>query len=200
MAHHPMPRNPHARHHVPLLPRKGAHVHFSSAEAAAIAVSMVTLILAFHMFKVSDTGIILGIVAGVTLHEVVHKLVAQSMGFESRYKLWELGLVLVVAFAIITKGRFIFAAPGFVVTEGEATAAERGKISLSAPATNLVLVLLFFGMGGIWRSAAYVNALLGVFNLLPIPPLDGATVREWSSGIWSAAFGLALALAIFMIF
>ena len=194
-----MPHRLHARHYVPSFQRKEAHIHFSSVEIASVLVSMITLVLAFHMFKVSDTGIIIGVILGITLHEIVHKLVAQSMGFESRYKLWEIGIVLVIAFAIITKGKLIFAAPGFVVTEGDATAAERGRISLSAPAANMALVLLFMGMGGIWWSAAYVNALLGVFNLLPLPPLDGAAVREWSPGVWSAAFGLALALAIFVV-
>jgi len=157
-------------------------------------VSIITLALAFHMFKVSDVGIILGLTLGFTFHEIAHKLVAQSMGFESRYKLWEIGLVLVIAFAIISRGRFIFAAPGFVVTEGMATTRERGIISLSAPAANILLIFVFLIIGGAWHSAAYANALLAIFNLLPVPPLDGAAVMEWSPGVWGMAFVLCLVL------
>lgn len=188
-----------AHHHPPRHPavERGAHIHFSATEVASILVSIITLALAFHLFGVSDSGIVIGIVLGIVLHEIAHKLVAQSMGFESRYKLWEIGLVLVLAMAIITRGRFIFAAPGFVVTEGHATARERGLISLSAPAANILLALLFLAVGGgLAHSAAYINVLLAIFNLLPVPPLDGATVMEWSPGTWSSAFGLSLLLGL----
>ncbi len=180
-------------------PAQGAHIHFNTTEMVSILISIITLVLAFNIFKISDSGIILGVVLGIVLHEIAHKVVAQSMGFESRYKLWEIGLVLVIAFAIITRGRFIFAAPGFVVTEGEASTRHRGLISLSAPAANIALAALFFAMGpGVaWaRSAAYVNALLAVFNLLPLPPLDGARVIEWNQGAWGAAFVMALGLCV----
>jgi len=176
---------------------EGPHIHFSATEIASILVSMITLFLAFHMFGVSDSGIVVGVVLGITLHEVGHKLVAQFMGFESRYKLWEIGIVLVLAIAIITRGKFIFAAPGFVVTEGNATARECGWISLSAPATNIILAIFFFMFtGALAMSAAYVNILLAIFNLLPVPPLDGAAVMEWSPSMWSLAFGISIVLGV----
>lgn len=178
-----------------------AGIRFSATELLSILVSMVTIVLAFHMFGVRDQGIILGVVLGITFHELAHKLVAQSMGFESRYKLWEIGLVLVMAFAIISRGRFIFAAPGYVVTEGMADDRERGIISLSAPAANALLALAFFMLGGAWAmSAAYVNVLLAAFNLLPMRPLDGASVMEWSPGVWSCAFALTLLLGLVFLF
>jgi Zn-dependent protease len=103
----------------------------------------------------------------------------------------------VIAFAIISRGRFIFAAPGFVVTEGLADARERGIISLSAPAMNIILAVVFFAIGGpLGLSAAYVNILLAVFNLIPVSPLDGAAVMEWSQSVWSGAFVLSLALGL----
>lgn len=199
---HPAPHLMHARnpkhagrplHHAHAKVHTG--IHFSTIEFTSILISIVSMIVAFHMFKVSDNGIMIGIIVGVVLHEIVHKVVAQSMGFHSRYKLWEVGLLLVIAFAIISRGRFIFAAPGFVVTEGMATARERGIISLSAPATNIALAVFFLAIGAGWaRSAAYANTLLAIFNLIPLSPLDGAAVREWSVGTWSAAFALSAAL------
>jgi len=164
-------------------------------EIISILVSMLSIVFAFQMFRVSDAGILFGVIIGVIFHEIVHKIVAQSLGFESRYKLWEIGVVLVIAFAIITRGRMIFAAPGFVVTEGTATKREHGLISLSAPAANLFLVLVFLMIGGKFAmSAAYINALLAIFNLLPISPLDGSKVFEWDEGIWGIAFVFALIL------
>lgn len=201
IAHHPVPKH-HAipRHHLAKPASKTSRISFSTTEITSILISMVTLILAFRMFNIWDTGIVLGIVLGITLHEIGHKVVAQSMGFESKYKLWEIGIVLVVAFAIISRGRLIFAAPGFVVTEGHATDREQGIISLSAPSTNILLAVLLLGTGKFGASMAYVNTMLAIFNLLPIGPLDGAKVMKWSPGVWTAAFGLALALgALFLL-
>jgi Zn-dependent protease len=38
-----------------------------------------------------------------------------------------------------------------------------------------------------------VNAWLSVFNLLPLPPLDGYKVAAWSPFIWLGAMAAALA-------
>jgi len=179
------------------IPPKASGIHFSSSELVSILISMVTMVLAFYMFNISDSGIILGVVLGITFHEIAHKLVAQSMGFESSYKLWEIGLVLVLAFAILSRGKLIFAAPGFVVTEGAATVEDHGIISLSAPAANIFLALLFILVGGpIAMSAAYINILLAVFNLLPIGPLDGSKVIAWSPTVWSTSFVFSLVLGL----
>jgi len=180
--------------------RQWAHIHFSTVELASILVSMVTIALAFNMFGISDQGIIFGVILGIIGHEIAHKFVAQSMGFESKYKLWEIGIVLVIAFAIISRGKFIFAAPGFVVTEGMADRRERGWISLSAPGANIILATLFLLIGGAWAiSAAYVNVLLAIFNLLPVGPLDGASVMEWNPTVWTSSFGFACLLGLVLI-
>lgn len=63
------------------------------------------------------------------------------------------------------------------------------KVSLAGPGSNLLialafgLILRFFGADVLDPSLAllfgyivYINILLGVFNLLPIPPLDGSHI------------------------
>jgi Zn-dependent protease len=175
-----------------------AGFNISTLEVFYILISIVTLYLAFtYFFKISDQGILVGVFFGILVHELSHKFVAQSMGFKSEYKIWEIGLVLVLALAFITKGRVIFAAPGFVVTEGLASVRERGIISFSAPFSNIMLALVFLAISAPWStSAAYVNILLGIFNLLPLDPLDGNKVMAWSQGIWTGSFVFAILLGL----
>jgi Zn-dependent protease len=182
-------------------PKTGKGISISSMEITQILVSLVTLALAFtYFFGIEDTGIIIGVIAGVIFHELGHKFVAQSLGFHSEYRLWAIGLVLVLAFALISKGKFIFAAPGFVVTEGYATLREKGMVSLAAPTMNIFLTIFFLILPVPWgKSAAMVNAFLAAFNLLPISPLDGKTVRDWSETVWVSFFVTAVVLGLFFL-
>ena len=63
------------------------------------------------------------------------------------------------------------------------------KVSLAGPASNFALALAFGlalrflpisdihpSLAAIFQSIVYINLLLGVFNLLPIPPLDGSHI------------------------
>ena len=178
--------------------RPQSGISISWTESVYLLVAIVTLSLAFtYFFGFSTPGLLIGVVLGVVMHELGHKFVAQSMGFKSEFRLWSIGLVLVIAFALISKGKFIFAAPGYVVTEGMATVRQKGLISLAAPASNILLALFFLAVPLAWgRDAAMVNVLLAIFNLVPIAPLDGAPVIQWSEGIWASVFVFSLLLGL----
>jgi Zn-dependent protease len=84
--------------------------------------------------------------------------------------------------------------------------AGRGMVALAGPASNLILAAILAlpfrlhwlraGLiGDMWLMLVSVNVSLALFNLLPIPPLDGASVlvgilsairRPWAHG-WARA-------------
>ena len=98
-------------------------------------------------------------------------------------------------------GRFIFAALGAVYIspmkfpnrlDMDALKSVYGKISLSGPSMNLLLVVVFFFMinsGGWFEQISYtglkINLWLAAFNMLPISPFDGSKVYAWSKTAWA---------------
>jgi hypothetical protein len=49
---------------------------------------------------------------GFVGHELAHRYVARLYGCLAEFRLWPLGLVMAVVFALVSGGRMIFAAPG----------------------------------------------------------------------------------------
>jgi len=131
---------------------------------------------------------------GFLLHELAHKVVAVRFGqvaaFKADYKM--LGFAVLGGLV-----GFLFAAPGAVVHRGRITAREHGLIAVAGPVTNLALAVAFLvpfvasllsGAGGfLWevaRMGLQINLLLAGFNMLPFGPLDGRTVRQWSTPVF----------------
>lgn len=145
------------------------------------------------------------------LHELAHKAVAQRFGYLAEFKMWPYGLILALAVAILTGGKWIFAAPGAVYIlpvyrglffDSRREQYETGIISAVGPLTNLILAMLFKLLtisGGIVYVIGEIGYRIGVFlaffNLLPIPPLDGSKIFAWKKEIWAALFAVAAFLA-----
>ncbi len=148
---------------------------------------------------------------GFVFHELSHKFVAQRYGYWAEFRMWPMGLALALITSLIG---VIFAAPGATYISGMSISREEnGWISIAGPATNLVISVLFLPLilftggvstvlGTIGFIGFRVNSLLGVFNLIPFGPLDGAKVFGWSKLAWLGmlipllvAFGYSLTIA-----
>ncbi len=149
---------------------------------------------------------------GIALHELAHRVVARAYGSEAHVVSDHVWLILsvVIAFA----GWFV-AAPGAVWHSGYLTRQQSGLIALAGPVTNLVLALVFlllhlvvgvqdfgglmrveFGVINVWFVGYHINAWLGLFNMIPLGPLDGAKVFNWNKVV----FGITAAVAVVMTF
>lgn len=149
-----------------------------------------------------DVAIFVGCLApSVVLHELAHGVAAYACGDDTAKNAGRLTvnpvrhvdpfgtLLLPAILALTSVGIFGYAKP--VPVRPSRMRHPRNHavaVAMAGPATNLALsvlaalVLRVSGPSGtVWRVVAtfgVVNVLLGVFNLLPIPPLDGSAVVE----------------------
>ncbi len=197
-----------------------------NAEIYDIAVSMLAVAIAFSVpvllsepmaipFVIPIILVTVGL--GFLLHELAHKYVAQRYGAYAVYRAWPEGLGLMLLLAFVTGGRFFIAAPGAVyIFAPYIRRKENGIISFAGPLTNLALAIVFgfvfmMSSGGLGATSpdvlqivqvislmgARVNMLLGLFNMLPIFPLDGSKVLAWDGRVWFGYIIAVLAVSFF---
>jgi Zn-dependent protease len=198
-----------------------ARVRFSSIERIDLLKAWLATSVAFGIFflgagnltKTSFLGFIsiislAAVTAGLGFvgHELMHKFTANRFGVEAEFRSNDVMLVVSILFAFLG---FIFAAPGAVHILGSITRRENGLISAAGPAANMVLALLFMPLacfgdtlaGVIGRIGLFVNAMLGVFNMIPVWNLDGTKILAWNKAAYFgmiAAGGALLALAFML--
>jgi Zn-dependent protease len=147
---------------------------------------------------------------GFILHELAHKFAAIKYNAEAEYFMWKPGIIFALVLSFITGGAFVFAAPGAVYIYGKyLSRKENGIISIAGPLTNLAVGVIFLILGFALLTVApgisviaflvtKVNAFLGLFNMVPIYPLDGSKVLAWSLPLWLATTAVLLAIFMFV--
>jgi Zn-dependent protease len=173
--------------------------------AFAIVQSRANLLSTEFLTNLLISGVVCGL--AFVLHELAHRVVARNYGAQAHFVAnngWLL-LSILIAFA-----GFFIAAPGAVWHRGYLTTRQGGLIALAGPATNMVLSALFFialGVLLIGRVAApqwvyelcYVgfalNGWIGLFNMIPAGPFDGAKVLNWSPLVFGITVGAGIILA-----
>ncbi|MFW9793292.1 MAG: AN1-type zinc finger domain-containing protein [Candidatus Thorarchaeota archaeon] len=141
-------------------------------------------------------------------HELAHKFVAQHYGMWSEFRMTSMGYILSTMAILFSVPIF---GTGIMYTSGTTNREHDAKSNLAGPFTNFVIAvsllivaiilrLIMPSLGFalfLFQYGVQLNAFLGLFNMIPFQPFDGATVREWSNKVWLAqVIGLVFMLAL----
>lgn len=158
-------------------------------------ISQVALFFVIYFFTVG---------LGFLLHELGHKFVAQRYGFISEFRA-DFSMLFIM-FGIALFSPFIILAPGAVMILGRPTIKQNGIISVAGPIVNLILALIFIIVSLIFQPTGilllitnlgiWVNAFLGIFNMLPFWILDGKKVLAWNKAVYFTVLGLLILILI----
>jgi len=130
---------------------------------------------------------------GILLHELAHKFVAMGFGLEATFFIWGPGIAFGVVLKLIGSS-FLVLAPGYVMIAG-ATPFQSAITSLAGPLMNAVIwisCMLFLKFKQkvskkVSRGVFFMGKLnmwLFIFNMIPIPPLDGSKVLFYIIGLF----------------
>lgn len=170
------------------------------ALAAAFAIAFEGGYNAFFRPESLAWGFVLAIFSvslGFIAHEMGHRFFARRYGCYAEFHMWLPGLLIALALSLTG---FVFAAPGAVVIHPKAdlwgkqqtvSGKQMGIIAAAGPVINLVIaagffIASFFVFAQQMLFAASINIWLGLFNMIPFPPLDGQKIFAWDRRIWLA--------------
>ena len=149
----------------------------------------------FQSYPSAAVAFLLGLVVGITVHEAAHATSAYLLGDDTAYRDGRVTLNPVSHLDVLGSLMLLMAGFGWGKPTPVVPSKLRGgvfgpvAVALAGPVSNLLIVAVcaalyllppFQDRGGylfiLIVMMAFTNALLFVFNLIPIPPLDGSKV------------------------
>ncbi len=146
-------------------------------------------------FIIYALGLLLAMLIAIPFHEVAHAFVAYKLGDPTAKNLGRLSLDPMRHFDLFGTLAFLLIGMGWAkpvmvnVSNFKKPRRDDVLVSIAGPAMNLILAFIFYGLflfipglisspanfyiGRILYTIVSINMVFMVFNLLPIPPLDG---------------------------
>ena len=202
-------------------PKRERHVSFSHKELNHITVAAVLVIsIGFSIGLYGnyfggflpkwtwDAMAVFAVImtASFLVHEIAHKIMAQKNGLWAEFRLTVWGAVLTFVCVFLP---FKMISPGAMMIAGTPNGDEIVKISLAGPITNIIFSSTLVGLAfaipsssivssyvGMLFFAAYINAFMAVFNLIPFGILDGYKIFSFNKKACALVFIPSIILTI----
>ncbi|MFC1753855.1 hypothetical protein ACFL96_10770 [Thermoproteota archaeon] len=197
---------------------------FSNKEIGSLVFTILVcaFILSFTEWGVTEFNARLGflnffntaliVLVVLLVQESVHRLFALLVGYQVEYKHWTVGLVVCLVLVFFSNGSLKFLIPGGILISHLAVHRigkfrygpnynTMGWIAMTGPLSNLFLAILFKVLSGvapneaIFLKAMNIALLFAIFNMLPIPPLNGHQLFFGSRYIYLFVIGAVVAAA-----
>lgn len=183
---------------------------FSTQELKDLLIADIMLSIAFTIvfagFKAKSIIILpmmfLVMTFSFIIHELAHKYYAQKFKYHAEFRANKNFLFITVLLSIFG---FIIAAPGAVYISGHHNIKKHGIIAAAGPASNVILSIIFLILSfttniAIFYYIYFINAILAVFNMLPIQIFDGHKVWRWNKAVYIIIGVIALVMYAFPYF
>lgn len=166
------------------------------------SVFVIAIIFSFPSFNNFFKFLLIVIISFIA-HELSHKFMAMRFNCIAFYKIWLTGIIFGLIFMFVG---IKFVAPGAVIIYPfrfgrwrfkirELTRKEEAIIASAGPLANIMIALIaLLFKNPLVLSIGFINSWLALFNLLPIPPLDGSRVIKWNPFLWFLLFLISLIL------
>jgi Zn-dependent protease len=199
-------------------PKPERHVVFSHKEIKHITIAALLVILigfsiglygnylgGFYPQWTWDMMAVFAVImtASFLAHEIAHKIMGQKKGLWAEFRLTTWGSVLTLVSVFLP---FKMISPGAMMLAGSPNGDEIVKISIAGPTINIVFATALLGFAvalphnlfvSMLFFAAYINAFMAIFNLIPFGILDGYKIFSFNKKLWAFAFVPSAILTIF---
>jgi len=186
--------------------RQGSIYALSRIEIFAYAASLAVMTFAFaysgagsldDFIFLIPTVLATSVVVGLTKN-LITELYARTLGVWAEHRLWYFGLTTFLFSTIVFRtpfsspSRIVNYTPRFTPRSQGLVASASVVISLAFGAVFYALLLAGYSyIGSIGLGMCILGAL---FDTLPIAPMNGRDIYDWSVPVWAAQFILTLAL------
>ncbi len=136
------------------------------------------------------------VAAGIAVigHEFAHNVMAFKYNIDAKFEVWASGMGMVFLTSYLFGN--VFATPGRSVLDAENVEKRiEGLIYTMGPLVNIILAIILIpfasapGSLGLMASVGIpMNLLIAIYNLLPIKPMDGTSIKNWKLSVWVLLF------------
>lgn len=192
--------------------RKRPPFTITKLEAISYTISFFVLTLAFAYVKASALDQILTIIPTVLATSIIVEfaknyiieVAARSQGVWTEHRLWYFGLTLFLLSSLVF--RVPFSSPSRLTHDApKFTKRSLGLVSAALVIVPIALAAVFYALfaGGftlIGNIGIVMCLTMAFFDSIPIPPVNGKGIYDWSKFLWVALFVTTFTLYMMVLF